>query len=169
MQKMEEVNVHTILDLEACYDRQLPELCSLVEESVGANRKVVKLVTKVLPRVEHHVGTVNGVSKEKYGGEKYLLGGTGQGNVFSGVTWRDLSCVIFKQLENKQLGIRIEPKCNGKIEQRVVIPCVDDADFCTSGANNERKNQEIASCHVKMYEATGGKARKEKVFVNCWK
>ena len=62
MQKIEELNLYTILDLEACYDRQIPELCGLVEESIGANRKLVKLLTKLLPRFEHHVGTVNGVS-----------------------------------------------------------------------------------------------------------
>ena len=60
----------TASDLEACYDRQSPELCGLIEEYLGANRKVVKLVSKVLPRFEHHVGTVNGVSKDKHGGEK---------------------------------------------------------------------------------------------------
>ena len=57
-------------DLEACYDRQLPELCGLVEESLGANRKVCKLVSKILPRLEHCIGTINGVSKNKHGGEK---------------------------------------------------------------------------------------------------
>ena len=42
----------------------MPELCGLVEESTCANLKAVKLLTKALPRHEHHVGTVNGVSKE---------------------------------------------------------------------------------------------------------
>ena len=66
--KRGEENVHAVSDLEASYDRQLPELCGLVEESLGANRKVVKLVSKVLPRLEQHVGTVNGISKDKHGG-----------------------------------------------------------------------------------------------------
>ena len=69
-------------DHEACYDRQIPELCGLVEESIGANRKAVELLTKALPRLEHHVGTVNGVSTEKYGRETELLGGTGHVNIF---------------------------------------------------------------------------------------
>ena len=30
--KTEEANVHTISDLEVCYDRQMPELCGLVEK-----------------------------------------------------------------------------------------------------------------------------------------
>ena len=62
------------------------------------------------------MGTVNGVSKEKCGGEKESLGGTGQGNVFSVVACRDVSCVMFKHLEDKKLGIRIESKYNGKSE-----------------------------------------------------
>ena len=63
--------------LEVCHDRQLPEGRRLVKDSLGTNRKVVKLVAKVLPRFEYYVWTVNGVSKEKYGGEKDKLDGTG--------------------------------------------------------------------------------------------
>ena len=69
-------------NLEASYDRQIPELHGLVEESIGANIKVINLLTKVLPRLEHNVGTANGVSKDNYGGKKELLGGTRQGNIF---------------------------------------------------------------------------------------
>ena len=48
-----------------------------------------------------------------------------------------------------------------------MIACVDDADFCTSGDNSEMKMKMIASYHVKMHEATEGKAQKDKVFVCC--
>ena len=53
----------------------------------------------MLPRLEHHFGIVNGVSKENYGGNNDLLGGTGQGSMFSGVEFRDVSCIIFKKLK----------------------------------------------------------------------
>ena len=59
--------------------------------------------------------------------------------------------------------------CNGKIEQRVAISCLDDADFCTSRENSEKKMQEIVSYCMKTHEATGGKMQKEKTFVYCWK
>ena len=167
--KSGEENVHAMSDLEAFYDRQLPELCGLVEESLGANRKVVTLVSKVLTRLEHHVGTVNGVSKDKHGGEKDVLGRIGQGNVFSGVACRDVSYLIFKQLKKRKLGIKIESYRKGKIEHRLVIARVDDADFCTSGDNCETKMKKIASHCMKMYEATGGKVQKDKVHVCCWK
>ena len=94
--KSGEENARTVSDLEVHYDRQLPELCGLVEESLGANRKVCKLVSKVLPRLENCIGTVNGVSKNKYEGKKDTLGGNGQGNAFSEVACRDASCLIFK-------------------------------------------------------------------------
>ena len=45
--------------------------------------------TKVLPRLEHHAGTVNGSSVDKHGGKNNLLGAIGQGNMFSGVACSD--------------------------------------------------------------------------------
>ena len=54
--------------------------------------------------------------------------------------------------------MKIKSKYNGKVEKRVAITRADDADFCTSGDNSETKLQKIVSPHVKMYEATGGKA-----------
>ena len=39
MQKTGEVNVRTTSDLEAFYDKQIPELCGLVEKSIVANRR----------------------------------------------------------------------------------------------------------------------------------
>ena len=38
--KTEELNA-CVSDLEACYDRKFPESCGLVEESIGANNKVI--------------------------------------------------------------------------------------------------------------------------------
>ena len=75
--KTEKVNVCTMSDLEAWCDWKIPELCGLVEESMGPKRKVIKVLTKVLPRLDHHFGIVNGVSKEKYGGNNDLWGVTG--------------------------------------------------------------------------------------------
>ena len=62
--------MHVTSDLEACCDTQIPELCGLAEDSIGANRKVINLLTKVLPRLEHHSGTVNTISVDKYDGKK---------------------------------------------------------------------------------------------------
>ena len=75
--KTEELNVCTASDLKACYDRKISESCTLAEESIGANLKVINLLTKVLPRFEHHAGTSNGVINDNYGGKNDLLGGKG--------------------------------------------------------------------------------------------
>ena len=43
---------HTIynsMNLQSYYNRQLPNIRSIIEESVGHNRQVVKLFTKVIP------------------------------------------------------------------------------------------------------------------------
>ena len=48
---------------------------------------------------------------------------------------------MLKKMENKKLGIRIVSKRNGKIEQRVVIAHVDDADFCNIVAKISKRKR----------------------------
>ena len=120
--------MHSILDLETCCDRQISELCGLVEESIGANRKVIKLLTMVLPRCEHLVGTANSASTDKCRGF-FLLGRIGKGNVVSGVICIDVSYIIFRKKKTKKLGIIAISKHRGNAEQRVTIAHADDADF----------------------------------------
>lgn len=38
--------MHKIIDLEACYDRQLLNTCSTVQESIGSDRNAIKLICK---------------------------------------------------------------------------------------------------------------------------
>ena len=167
--KTEDSCAHVTSDLEACYDRQLPNIGGIVEESIGVNREAIKLITKVLPRCKHFIGTTYGVGKESYGEMNELLGGTGQGNVFSGNVCKDVSCFIFKEIEKKRLGIMLTSKYNDTEVQRNVIAFVDDSDFCSSGVECERKMQEIVNYYANMHEATGGKVQKDKVMMYGWK
>jgi len=49
--------IYTITDLQACYDRQLVEIGSIVEESAGRDRAAVKLMSKVIPNWQHYIRT----------------------------------------------------------------------------------------------------------------
>ena len=46
------------------------------------NRNMMSILSKMLPKCNHYVGTAHGISTLCYGGENDYLGGTGQGNVF---------------------------------------------------------------------------------------
>ena len=87
----------------------------------------------------------------------------------SGVAGGDLSCVIFRRLEEKKLGIIIGLIYYGNVEQRVVIKNVNDADFYTSGEDWECKKQEIITYYTKINEAIGGEVQKEKFSMHYWK
>ena len=69
--------MHTISNLKACYDRQLPNIECLAEESAGVERKPAKLFAKLLPIMNHFVCTSFGISDEHYGSNEFKLGGTG--------------------------------------------------------------------------------------------
>ena len=64
---------------------------------------------------------------------------------------------MLRRLEKKKLDINIRSNCSVEIEQRSEMSHVDDADFCTSSEDCEKKMQKIINYNVKMHEATGGK------------
>lgn len=99
--------VHTISDLEVCYDRQMPNYACMVGESIGVERSPCILFSKLIPRFTHYLCASFGISSITYGGDHDLLGGTGQGNVLSGNACRDQSCIIFKNMEQQELGVII--------------------------------------------------------------
>jgi len=163
-----ERTIHTISDLKACYDRQLPNIGSMVQESVGVRRDFAVLLQKVLPIMKHYVATDFGISPISYGNKLDPLGGTGQGNSASGAICRDTSCIIFKQLEKMQLGAQIKVPSDDRILQRVAIAFVDDTDFYANGEEYESNMQKIMENYTTLYEATGGQIQESKVMFYCW-
>ena len=59
-------NIHNMTDLQSCYDRQLAEIGSIVEESVGVQEKAIKTLTKVLSVMNYFMYTSFGVSQRSY-------------------------------------------------------------------------------------------------------
>ena len=72
-----------ISDLEACYDRKLHNIGGAVDKSIGTRREARKLTAKVLPWCQHFIGATHVASKDSHGGMNELIGGVGQGSVFS--------------------------------------------------------------------------------------
>ena len=62
------VMVYNLTDLQLCYNRQLANVGSIVEESVGRNRKIMMLITKIMPIFKHYICTGFGISDDSYGG-----------------------------------------------------------------------------------------------------
>ena len=64
-------------DLEACFNRQLANVESILEESTGIERAVIKLIAKVLPIFKRHICTRYRISTSYYRGVKDEQGETG--------------------------------------------------------------------------------------------
>ena len=73
---------YLISDLEACYNKKLPKIGGLVEETMGANRKMMIILSKVFPKCYNCMGTAHRIGERYYGGVKNFLGATGQGIFF---------------------------------------------------------------------------------------
>ena len=94
--------MNNLTELQSCYDRQLANVCGVVEISVGIERWVMQLFTKLMQKFENNVNTTYGISEEKYCGRYDPMGGLSQGLMLVGTNNRVKSCFIFKKLE---LGI----------------------------------------------------------------
>ena len=92
-------------------------------------REPAKLFAKLLPVLEHHICTSFGISKEYYGSSIYKLGRTRQGNSVLEVICRDTSYIIFKKLENENLGVTVKLLLSNKELMRSVIVFVDNTNF----------------------------------------
>ena len=69
--------LHVIMDLAAYYDRQLANIESLVVESIGVERKMAKLIAKVIPAFKYNICTSYVISKLTYENKKDHHGGMG--------------------------------------------------------------------------------------------
>jgi len=161
--------VHLFSDLESCYDRQIPALGGMVEESLGVNREVIKVICNTVSKFKHFTCTGYSISNEYYGGDFESLTGTGQGNMLSGAVCRDQSCLVFKKLERMKKGAELILPITLKRIRRMVIAYVDDVDFFANRKDCAVKIKEIIDLYVQLYEATGAKIQEEKVKFYCWR
>ena len=168
MQNMEQT-VHNFTDLESCYDRQLANLCRVVEEAVGIERIAIKLFIKVIPWFEHCTHTHFGISEESYGDRNDPLGGLGQGMALSGSANRDMSCFMFKALEEKGHGFKNIDSI--KLEQMIkkVSVFVDDTDLWENGQWCGEMMNAILKEHAALHESIGGKMQYSKSGLFSWK
>ena len=112
--------------MQSCCDRQLAEIGGILEESVGRYRAVIKLISKAIPKWRHQICTGFGISDFYYGGEDNPLAGTGQGNRFLGDVCRDSSCLIIRDIERMNIGMKFESRVSRERVLKVVVAFVDD-------------------------------------------
>ena len=124
-----EKSITTIIDLEAYYVRQLPNIRGIMEEVVGIDRKVIKLITKVLPRIEYFVCTKFGISEQRYGLENDQYMGTGQGNVTLVNICRDKSYFIIKKVEKDGNRAIIVALSRLIVVRKIAVAFLDDTAF----------------------------------------
>jgi len=166
-----EKNIYHLTDLKSCYDRQLVNIGALIEESIGVNRNGLKLITKIIPRWKHHICTAFGISESYYGGIDHEMAGTGQGNKFSGDVCRDTSCLIIRQLEKQQFGVKMHSRMNNMNELISAVAFVDDTDLVVEGVEVEKMMNEMLATYERLYAATGGAIEfgKSKYYAWQWK
>ena len=78
-----------------------------MEEALGVNRSVAKVIWKTIKTFSHKACTSFGISPISYGGKNEWLVGTSQENIVLGAICRDQLCLVFKYIEYKKIGVSI--------------------------------------------------------------
>ena len=92
--------------------------------------------------MKYFVCTSFGISKESHRDKDQPIGGTRQGNRFSGDASRDTSSYIIKKVENNKFSAVIRAPIINKIIQRAAIVFIDNTNFYINGSNyNEKYKQ----------------------------
>ena len=68
----------------------------------------------------------------------------------SGAMCRGTSCLMFKKLEDQNLGVIVKTPISNKEVIRSAIAFVDDTDFYTNGRHFMDKMQELMNTHMIM-------------------
>ena len=71
--------IYNITDLEAYFNRQLPNVGSIMQESIGIERDIIKLIYKILLIFKRYIYTSYSISEQYYGRVINLEGSTWQG------------------------------------------------------------------------------------------
>ena len=53
----QEQTIYNMINLKSCYDRQLAQIESMVQELVGVERLQIKLFAKLIPVIEYYIYT----------------------------------------------------------------------------------------------------------------
>ena len=95
------------------------------------------MIQKVLPIIQYHICTDFGISTKSYSNKYSALGGTGQENSVLEAICRDTSCLIFKYIEEKNLGAIIHIKRTNTRIQYIAIAFINDTDFYSNRLDYE--------------------------------
>ena len=115
----------------------------LAEETVGAEQNPCITFSNIILRFQHYISTSHGTCNYSHGGINDLLTVTGQGNVLSGNACRNQSCLMFKCVENEELGVTLVTPISKQVMRRTAIAFFDDTVFFS--------NSEIAEVNMKNY------------------
>ena len=124
-------------NLKACYDRQLSEIQSIVKESIGIERKLMQLIAKVLPIMEHHICTSFRASIEYCRETDNKQARIEQDHITLVNICRDISCLIMKPIEDQKIGVIIEGPILKVTEYETAVAFVNDMDFASEGEDSQ--------------------------------
>jgi len=124
---------------------------------------------KVIPRMEHHICTGDGISNQIYRREQNRIEETGQGNIASGHGYRDSSCFNLKEFEKARKSTVFKASRMKMRVNRISITFMDDINHYSNGNNYQQNMKEIIDLYRKLYEVTIGKISVEKSYVYCWR
>ena len=98
--------IKTNLDAQACYDRMIPSLTSIVSQKYGMDSKICAVQSKTLEAARYHMKTQLGMTDKSYThSTNFPIYGTGQGSGSSPVLWITINSWLFDEHKKISPGV----------------------------------------------------------------
>ena len=102
---------------------------SILQESIGIEREVIVLISRILLIFQRYIYTSYGISKCFYRGIKEKQGGMGQEYVLLVNISRDSSCIIIKEVQNNNNIVVIISSITKQSMNELAVVFVDNMNF----------------------------------------
>eukprot|EP00957_Ditylum_brightwellii_P158151 12037803-Ditylum_brightwellii.AAC.1 len=118
-------------DVEACYDRMIPELTALHLQSLRMSDNTNRCSVLIIKNMKQHINTADGISKDRYRHtEDFSNWGEGKGKGSSPVNWQLQSSTLLAALTALCVGAGLKLMSTSKkfIADWIGKAYIDDAD-----------------------------------------
>jgi len=159
-------------DAKSCYDQITLLAAAMSLCHLGAPTQAVQSMTKMIHRMQHHIQTAYGDSKQAASRKTWnkLIAGIGLGNIAGPSIWAAVSSPMFDIMQQNGFYALLTGAISWQQREILGFTFIDDTDLCVTHTSDSTQNivqqmQKVVTNWEGLLQATGGALVPEKVLL----